>query len=158
MPQIPAHIFWPGFIISLLSVAILASFSILFFASSDGGPQVIPDYYAKSVDFEEVYQARQRSLELGWELDLDASGTDGQLVVRSAKGDAIRGAQGKIVFFRPSLAEPLGAAELIEDDAVPGLYHFENMADTGGSWDFDIQLNRGSDHYIERLRHRSSSS
>ena len=72
--MIPAKYFWPGFIITLLSIAIVASFTILYFAQSDGGPQVIPDYYEKSAHYDDIYQARQASIELGWQVDVRLGG------------------------------------------------------------------------------------
>lgn len=52
MIQVPPHIFWPGFIIALLLIPIGSGAAIVIAATSDAGPQVIPDYYQKAVEFD----------------------------------------------------------------------------------------------------------
>ena len=152
MGSIPADIFWPGFIISLLTIAITASFTILFFAQSGDGPQVIPDYYERSVSFDDVYQARQASRALGWSVDVELHASHGELVVEDADGAPVDGAVGALTYFRPSLAEPVATVDLIEVSDAPGTYHFESVDDLAGSWNLDIALERGDDQFLTRLR------
>lgn len=150
--MIPAKYFWPGFIITLLSIAIGASFTILYFAQSDGGPQVIPDYYEKSVSYDELYDARQASIELGWEVDVRLTGAQGELMVRDRAGDPVSGAQGTLTFYRPSLADAVDSVELSERAGDPGLYDFEDAAKLRGYWDLKIKLERGEEAFIKMLR------
>ena len=153
MNPIPANIFWPGFIFALLTMAIGASFTILYFAQSDGGPQVIPDYYERSVNFDELHRARQASRALGWSTEIELYGSHGELTVTSGDDAPVDGAAGTLTFFRPSQAEPVATVQLVESTEHPGVYHFDDIAEFGGIWDLDIAIERGEDHYIETIRH-----
>lgn len=153
MKSIPADIFWPGFIIGLLTLAIGASFTILYFAQSDGGPQVIPDHYERSVHFDDVYQARQNSVRLGWNVDIELHGDRGELTLTERDGTPVDGARGTLTFFRPSQATPVATVELVEHPDSPGRYHFDDVADVPGLWDLDINLERGDEAFTQIVRH-----
>ena len=150
--MIPARYFWPGFIIALLSLSITVSFTVLYFATSDGGPQVIPDYYEKSVTYDDIYRARQAAIELGWEVDVELEGHRGKLRVVDRQGEPVEGGEGTVTFYRPSLAEPVATVELIERGDEPGVYEFEDVADLHGYWDLDIDVERGDEVFTVLLR------
>ena len=158
MPTIPANIFWPAFIIGLLSVAIGASFTILYFAQSDGGPQVIPDYYERSVNFDDVYEARQNSIRLGWSVDIELFDDHGELTLQQRDGTPVDGAEGTLTFFRPSQALPIATVELVEDADEPGEYRFDNIADLPGLWDLDVDIERGDEAFTQIIRHTVPNS
>ncbi len=150
--MIAAKHFWPGFIIAQLSIAIIASFTILYFAQSDGGPQVIPDYYERSANYDDIYQARQASIELGWQVDVRLGGEYGELILRDRSGEPVDGASGSLAFYRPSLAEPVAISDVHPKSGTPGHYIFEDAAELRGLWDLDINLERGDDFFITVLR------
>lgn len=56
--EIPPHIFYPGMVVGILLMSVVAHVVLLVMASSDGGPQVVPDYYEKAANWDE-YQARE---------------------------------------------------------------------------------------------------
>lgn len=147
LPSIPAHIFWPGLIIALLLSSVGWSATILMAAQSDGGPQVIPDYYQRSVDFEQEIQARRTWQNLGWTVDVEHSESMSELVVVDADGEPVADLEGSLVFRRPSLALPIGASNLIESQDEPGRYRFDDLADAIGLWDLELELQRGGEHF-----------
>lgn len=152
MINIPPHIFWPGFIFTLLGIAITASATILFFAMSDGGPQVVPDHYQRSVEYDDYYRARQDSIELGWKVDVDLHGESGQLHLSDSDGDPVEGVDGVVTFYRPSLAEPVADVEIVEAGEEAGVYRFDNHAHKAGYWDIELNLERGDDAFIDTIR------
>ena len=151
MLRIPPNYFWPGFVIALLCLSITMSFGGLYFATSDGGPQVVPDYYEKSVNYDDEYQARQQALELGWEIDVSLNGSYGELAVVDAEGEPVDGAEGTLTFRRPDLAESLGDVELAESDD-DGVYRFDDATDRPGWWDLNLELERGDERYVDSVR------
>lgn len=158
MIKIPAHYFWPGFIFGLLAVAMGSSFSILYFAQSDDGPQVVPDHYAKSVDYDDHYEARQDSIALGWQVDVELGGERGELTVVDRRGEPVDGVEGGLTFYRPSLADPVATVELIEDADRRGTYVFDDVAELPGQWDLDLELSRGDDSFVQRVRTEAPTS
>jgi nitrogen fixation protein FixH len=155
MPQIPAHIFWPGLIITFLLFSVGSSTAILLAAHSDEGPQVIPDYYARSVNFDQEQEGRYEARDLGWTLDitLDAPNAGrGELHILDQDGDAVENLEGTIGFGRPSLAEETERARLTPDDERPGIYLFPNLADTSGLWDLGVELDKDNKSYGWTIR------
>ena len=150
--KIPPNIFWPAFIFGLLGIAITASFTILFFAKSDGGPQVVPDYYQRSVEYDDHYRARQASIELGWQANIDLNGERGELHLSNGDGEPIEGVEGTLTFYRPSLAEPVATTDIAEATDEPGLYTFDHPAREAGYWDVALELERGDDAFIDTIR------
>ncbi|MBO6576387.1 MAG: hypothetical protein JJ896_16870 [Rhodothermales bacterium] len=61
--KIPAHIAWPLFVVALLVSGMAAGLSVVYFAHSDGGVQVVRDEprpgLAPATDSSEAAPARQ---------------------------------------------------------------------------------------------------
>ncbi len=152
MINIPANIFWPGFIIALLGLSLTLSFSGLYFAQSDGGPQVVPDYYEKSVDYDDDYTARQQAIELGWSVDIELDGQQGVLTVTDDDDRPIDGATGHITFRRVDLAEPTQSVEIQDSDGAPGEYRFDDATDRPGHWELLIEIRRDDDTFVDSIR------
>lgn len=152
MPQIPAHIFWPGFIISLLLFSITWSMTILMVAQADGGPQIIPDYYQRSVNFDEEQATRDKARKLGWTLDVDMDGPIAELHIVDAGGEAVKDIEGIVGFGRPSLATKMESARLTADEERPGVYLFTNLAETPGLWDLGVVVDKSEKTYHWTLR------
>ncbi len=56
--EIPPHILYPGMVVGILLMSVLAHIVLLVMASADGGPQVVPDYYEKAANWDK-YQAER---------------------------------------------------------------------------------------------------
>lgn len=149
--RIPPNIFWPGLIIALLSLSIVASFAGLYFAQSDGGPQIVPDHYEKSVNYEEEYRARRAAIELGWQVDVRLEDDGGTLQVVDEDDTPVEQLEGHVTFHRPDIAEPIDIVELA-DTGEPGRYHFEDVTDRPGYWDLAVELKRNDDRFVDSFR------
>ncbi len=160
MVQIPDHIFWPGLIITFLSIAITASFTILYFAQSDGGPEIVPDYYQKSVEYDDYYNARMASIDLGWdvEIELPSDGDVATLTIVDGQGNPLDHVQGTVTFYRPSQANALDKSELQPVDGQPGTYSFDDHTFPGSYWDLDLELFHDDLRFIDRVRTEVSTS
>ena len=146
---------WPALVVGLLLFNITASMTILFFAKSDGGPEIIPDYYEQSVNFNDQMLAEQASAQTGWSVELALAGEVGELTVTDRQGQALEELKGRITFYRPQRAQELGESELQPSPDSPGQYRFENLThriDEAGLWDLAIELHDGELRYIDRIR------
>lgn len=62
MPRIPPHVLYPGLVVAILGMSVTANIILIVLASTDGGAQVVPDYYekAQSWDAEQARAAAER--------------------------------------------------------------------------------------------------
>lgn len=56
--SVPPHILYPGMVIGILLMSVIAQMTIVYKATSDGGAQVVPDYYEKASHWDDE-QARE---------------------------------------------------------------------------------------------------
>jgi nitrogen fixation protein FixH len=141
---------WPALVVGLLLFNITASMTILYFAQSDGGPEVIPDYYERSVQFNDQMLANQASAATGWSVELELYDVYGELTALDADGQPLVGLEGTVSFYRPERAQALGMAEVVATG--PGEYRFENLAHKGGLWDLALELQGDDNTFINRIR------
>lgn len=144
--------FWPALIVTLLVFNVATSMTIVFFASSDGGPEIIPDYYEKSVDFDDQMATERASQNQGWTVTIELTDGLGELTVVDAQDRPVTDLAGTIDFYRPHRAEPVAQVAVEAVPRTPGLYRFDNIALTAGLWDLAIDLNDGERTYVERRR------
>src|SRR5690554_3527765 len=149
--RIPPHIGWPVFIVGLLLVSIGASVATFVLATSDGGAQVVEDYYQKGVRWDETAALRAASAALGWQVQVavQAGGAQAGLrtvdvVVRDRAGHLVTGLQGTVRLTRPQHARAVAELPLQPVAGVPGLYRLEAPIDAAGLWDFELQAVRDS--------------
>ena len=64
MRRIPPQILYPGMVIGILSMSVIAHIILIVNAASDGGAQVVPDYYEKAVNWD-AEQARAAAIRDG---------------------------------------------------------------------------------------------
>lgn len=62
--RIPPQFLYPGIVIGILLLSVVAHIILIVEASSDGGAQVVPDYYEKSLQWDET-QAREAAVRDG---------------------------------------------------------------------------------------------
>lgn len=157
MINIPPRIFYPGLIVGLLSLSIAMSVGGLYFAMSDGGPEIVPDHYEKSVEYDDFYEARRASIELGWDVEIELDGDRGDLRVVDDDGAPVSDLEGSLTFHRPEKAEPVASVPVAEAPDEPGFYRFDDETDRPGTWDLDVELQRGDDVYVDSLRTTTDS-
>jgi nitrogen fixation protein FixH len=156
MVRIPPHILYPGLVICLLIFNVSMGITILTAARSDGGAQVVDDYYQKAVNWDEIQALRQQSKALGWKLDLEVQvGTEladklGHLRIVDAEGQPVSGLTAEVMVRRPNLTEPVAVVQLQELEA--GHYVFPNHVADPGIWDFVLKGERDERPYVAELR------
>lgn len=90
-----ATVRWILIVIGFL-VANALAMAFLVVASSSSQAQVIPDYYAKSVRFDETIDEAARSRALGWQVDLAIVDGVATATVADATGARLDGAMVKL--------------------------------------------------------------
>lgn len=143
---------WPGLVVGLLLFNIGVSMTILHFASSDGGAQIVPDYYARSVDYDQELQNKRASAALDWSVEIVFEDQQAALDVVDDNHRPVDGLEGTITFYRPHRAEAEATVDIAASPDEAGRYYFANAADQPGLWDLQIEFEKSDLHYVERIR------
>lgn len=157
MPKIPARILYPGMVIGLLTMSVGFVVTTVVAAHSDGGPQVVENYYQKSVNYEEIKALREAAESTGWSVEVEnlaeAGGGQPLLVdVVDKKGRPVTGLEGTLELRRPELAAAVGASKLTPVDGEPGRYEAGVAPGRRGLWDIEIKVDKGSATYLFETR------
>lgn len=148
-------ILWPAAVIGLLLLSGITTFAVLFASKSDGGAQVIDNYYRRSVAWDSLAAEQRASNELGWHLrvDLTASSDDTAiLVVTDQEGGVVDGLSGSVSVSRPQASTTFGTHSLTPIDSTSGAYRFSFPYHERGLWDLQITAVRGDQRLLERVR------
>lgn len=137
----------PAVVLGLLGCHVTFVFTAITIATGDASFAVVPDYYAKAVDYDERKSDLATSDELGWSAELSASkqaddrGVREVVVrLRDTQGEAVVGASIRVdAFHYARAAEPI-AFELTE--LQPGRYVGQAPLIREGFWQFDLVADR----------------
>ena len=159
MSRLPPHVTWPAFIIALFAASALSTVSMLWIARSDGGAQVIEDYYARAVAWDDTAERRAASAALGWTTTVEIGPLDGAdlmrsvvVVVRDSLGRPVDGLTGSVQAFRPQYASARAAAALAPAPGRAGAYRLRLPLHEQGLWDLHLEARRDSALYLTRVR------
>lgn len=157
MPNIPARILYPGMVIGLLLMSVGFVVTTVIAAHSDGGPQVVDDYYQKSVDYEQTQALRGAAENSGWKVDVRnlADAVEGRplvVSVKDARGRPVSGLKGTLELRRPERSAAHAASALSPVVGAPGTYEARVTPDREGLWDVTIRAERGSAEYLFEVR------
>ncbi len=157
--RIPAHIAWPLAIILLLVAGVTSSMMIVFAARSDGGAQVVENYYEKAVDWDANNALIRSSEAAGWSIGLDYTpATPGQAVglitlhFRDKEGTPVTGLKGTIKAFRPQHTQAMATMTLQQTEEQPGMYTQPFPGARAGLWDFEINVAQDSFAFRKVIR------
>ncbi len=158
-PLLPPHVGWPLFIVSLLLMSVITSVGTLLIARSDGGAQVVDQYYRKASEWDKHAGQEAEDDALGWSIQVARIASPAPtetwevaLTITDANGAPVRELTGTLRAFRPQWVKPVAEAALSEVDGTPGAYSLV-LPDAGaGLWDFEIDAHLGSAHFIRRIR------
>ena len=141
---------WPFAIVGLLALNAAVVILFLFISKSDGGAQVVPDYYNRAVAWDSLAANRARTIETGWQLAvLDPNRADTLVfVVTDADGNTITGFAGTLALSRPQLAAPIARATFSHESklVVPA----QNLPT--GLYDVTADLSRGGKAFHPEIR------
>lgn len=134
---------WPAAVVSLLLFGAGMTFAVLYFARSDGGAQVVGDYYRQGVAWDSVAAVRGRAIELGWRVQVTIAaqpGADGRRTVETtvidSTGAGIEGLSLEIRLFSPSIDRPIVSTHAIDEGL--GRYTTAFQIDRPGLWDIEV--------------------
>lgn len=140
MITIPSHIRYPAMIFGLLGMTLVVNIILVVAVRSDGGAQIMEDYYEKSVHWDEQAAIRQESDKLGWTLTVDLPReAPGEVRVTNADGLPVTGLSATLRLRRPHLAEDVAQVDLTAVGGQPGVYRFEHPSAHAGLWDFVVE-------------------
>ena len=157
---IPPHIFWPGFVIFLLSISIVSGVITIVASQSNGGPQVVKSYSSETrADRADRRDQLQQNQRLGWSIDVEPAGPVAEgvlapvtLEVRDASGEPLSELRGRVELKRPSIAGIVAESDVTSVVDEPGMYRVKFPLQQPGLWDFEIRLEHGDDVYTKTVR------
>lgn len=154
MMRIPEKYFWPGMVIAILSLSVVANIILVTAALSDGGPQVIDNYYEKSVKWDESQAEIKRIEEIGWTVDIlvgsDAPNRVVRFVVRDRAGSPVEGLAPHAVVHSPAKIDAVGETNLTH--VGQGVYTGEFALPHAGFWDFEFKARAGETDFLTTKR------
>jgi nitrogen fixation protein FixH len=156
--RIPPHILWPGIVIALFVAGAVSTFSMVWVAASDGGAQVVDNYYEKAVDWDRTAARYEASRALAWHVNLGVSpSSDGQtrellVAITDSLGVPVSGLTGTIRLSRPQFTAPIGEIDLSENPDVPGTYRQSVSGLRAGLLDVEIDAAMDSLSFWTRTR------
>lgn len=132
---------------------------VVFASRSDGGAQVVENYYQKALNWDERNQLLNASDALGWAVTLQfepASGSDGQAVLvarfEDSEGRPVRNLRGGIKAFRPQTTAVIAEMPLVDIPEQPGVYRQAFAQPARGLWDFEVDVTQGDVRYLKVFR------
>lgn len=158
--KLPPEIAWPLFVVLLLTLGVLTTLASLVASRSDGGVQVVEDYYQKAVDWDKTHDAQAASDALGWSaaLSLTPAGEGFRLgwEIRDRAGQPVEDLSGTVQGFRPERAGARFEAPL--EAIAPGAYVAHVPALEAGLWDFDLSARQGAHWFHTTMRREVGSA
>jgi nitrogen fixation protein FixH len=122
------HRKWLVAITGLLGANMIAMV-VLAVVANNGTNQVIPDYYARAVHYDEELARSTVSQALGWHVEVTMAGGAVDMTLRDAAGHAIDGAQVRITGYQRAHASE--AVEVALASAPDGHYRGAVRAQRG---------------------------
>lgn len=147
----------PMVVAGLLGGHVIFIILAITFATGDRSFAVVPDYYQKSVSFDERKVALAASAELGWSYEfrpserLDPTDERGVVVVlRDQDGAAVQGAEMSLTGYH--LARANDVVSIVLSEVSPGQYVGQGPIQKAGFWQFELVATRGDARFIVELR------
>ena len=145
---------WPFAVVGLLVANAALAFFALYMSRSDGGAQVVDDYYRQAVAWDSVAAARNETVESGWRLTvIDPASADTTLRVRvtDPAGVPVTSLVGTLTIRRPHLTVPLTRSRVFTD-ATDGVYVARVHLVEPGLYDIDVDLTDGRTRFRPTVR------
>lgn len=156
--RINPNVAWPALIIGLIFISFGYTFAVVYFSNSDGGPQVIENYYAASSTWDATAHELAESEALGWNatftLPSYATGPDGfrllRVEIQDASGAALSGLTGMVRITRPQYAQEVASLPL-QGTEIPGRYEMWVPVTDAGLWDIALRT-QGDTPFLAKYR------
>ena len=140
------QVIWPGIVVFLLAIPIVANFYLMYRAKADPAFFVEKDYYKKAVSWDQARAQTAQNLQLGWQVQVQSAGHTGQsqtlllgqpvvVTLKSSAGQPMAGAQVAVEAFHNARAgdrmnmaattDAAGQATLALPWTRPGLHELQ---------------------------------
>lgn len=141
---------WPFAIVGLLVLNAAAAFLILFISRSDGGAQVVPDYYNRAVAWDSLASSNMETAATGWNFRIQDPNRSDSLVfvVVDAAGDELSGFSGQLVFSRPQYSAPIAIVPIAQNQPLA----VDASSLPRGLYDVRAELRRGETDFRPTIR------
>lgn len=147
---------WPAIIIAFLVGGTTMTLSVLVASKSDGGVQVVENYYAKAASWDSLATLQRSSDSLRWKSTIrtesDREQRFGILEVTDREGSPVTDLSGALVITRPQTTAVLSELTISPSRDKPGLYRFPLPSLEQGLWDISIDAYSGDDRYVKTIR------
>ena len=148
---------WPLAIVALLLFGISTAVGTLVIAHSDGGAQVVEDYYQKAANWDAHAAEQAASQALGWRVTLTLASTPDaphttDLTIHDAQGQPVTDLAGTLRAFRPNRVGALDETSLSALPDAPGHYRQTLTLTERGLWDFEVIAQRDTLRFETVLR------
>lgn len=155
LKRVPEHIFWPGMVVAILSMSVIANIWLLYNAQSDGGAQIIDDYYTKASAWDDKVELDEASTRKGWTVATSIGGLeDGQrrvtFAVRDRAGQPVTGLASKVTVKNPMKVDDVATRDLAEN--APGVYMALMPFSRSGLWDIHFTVGSGEPVFLHETR------
>ncbi len=157
---LPSHIAWPLFVVALLVTSVTYSMLVVYASQSDGGAQVIDNYYEKAVNWDDRIAQQNLSDATGWEASLtfvpagNGSQTHALLLgVKDPEANVLSGLQGVIKAKRPHASGTVTELSILETSITPeGNYLLSFAEARPGLWDFEVDFVLDNNRFTKTIR------
>ncbi|MBI5627923.1 MAG: FixH family protein [Candidatus Rokubacteria bacterium] len=146
------NVFWPAFIVSLVAFHILASLVMVFLCTRDRSFSVEPDYYQKSLHWDDTALQQRENVRLGWAVAIEVGPALNVLGERkitcrvtAGSGEPIERAAVDLVAFSHARASERTALVLLP--AGRGIYQATHRFARQGLWEFRIVIARDGETF-----------
>ena len=156
---LPPHIAWPLFVVGLLVLGVTYSMWVVFASRSDGGVQIIENYYEKAVDWDNRQKIIQASEAMGWHVEITPEQASSLLpagglrvIFKDSAGLLLEGLTATVKASRPQTTRVIREMELQSVSGAPGEY-FHQFPEMGpGLWDFEITADKDTLKFVRMIR------
>lgn len=156
----PPHIMWPLFVVALLITSVTYSMTVVFASQSDGGAQVIDNYYEKAVNWDDRIALQNQSLATGWEATLSFEPANNApnahtllLNITDAEANVLSGFQGVIRAKRPHTSGTVTEILIGKTSTTPDQSYLLPFAEAQpGLWDFELELMLDGVQFTKTIR------
>lgn len=126
---------WPAFVVLLLVSSVVMMGLVVMAARSDGGAQVVSDYYGQAVRWDSLASMRDAAAARGWtaELALERNGDEltGSITIMDSTGAALSFDTAHITVSRPQYAQSELKIEAVPVDGSPELAFRASLPGSG---------------------------
>jgi nitrogen fixation protein FixH len=151
------HLFWPIFLVSLISIHILSVVVMVIIATHDKSFAIEPDWYQKGLHYEQTAQQQEANRQLAWSVRLavgkSLAGSNQRSVtckVLDRAGKPVENATVDLVAFAHLRASKPASTVLLPRAA--GEYIATMSFDDPGMWEFRLVVQRGKETFTHIVK------